>query len=1065
MGAPAFILMKNVFRFVRCAALLLAVMVAIGKPSLAQMETATLSGTVMDQSGAAVPDTQVQVTNSDTNATVMAATNKTGLYIFPALKPGRYRIVLTKQGFKQVVLTNLVLNVQDVVSRNFNLQVGAVSESISVSASGAEVQTSPAVGTVVDRRLVKELPLNGRSFQTLFQLTPGVVITSTNFSEQGQFSINGQRTDANYFMVDGVSANVGMANGFGPGQFAGGSLPALTAAGGTNGLVSTEAVQEFGIETSGYAPEFGRTPGGQVSIVTRSGTNDLHGTLSEYLRNDLFDANDWFANNKGLKRAALRQNDFGGTLGGALRKNRTFFFLSYEGLRLRQPTIGFSDVPSVASRASATPEIQPYLNSYPLPTGPDEGNGLAPADYSFSNSTRLDAGSIRIDHHFSDALSVFGRYDYAPSNGESRGGASTSRALNSVNNTEFGVHTFTLGATYIFSPHLANQLRFNWSRASAVGTFSLDNFGGAVPLTAQNVFPANVNTHTSELVFGFLNASNSDLIIGPNNDNLQRQWNVVDTFSWELPGHLLKFGMDYRRLKPSLGGANYAQIVFLNDGTSAQNGQADFTIVSSFAGPVEATFENYSVFAQDTWRPVAPLNVTYGLRWDYNPPGAARGSNGLRSVALLNTDNLSALSLAPAGTPLYRAAKNAFAPRLGISYIVRKSAGWESVVRSGFGVFYDMGNGPVGNTFAFYPFSALNTNFSPQPFPLSAGAAEPPPFGTGPPFSTILGFLPKLRQPYTYQWNFGYEQALGSKQLVTVTYLGSAAHSLLRPEDIFAPPLSSSLFTEVQLVTNGGYSNYNALQSTFRRSAAHGLEILGSYTFSHSLDNGSSDQAFSAPKQFVAERLDYGPSDFDIRHTGSVALDYELPHVRWASVGERVFSGWAVNTMLTARTAPPVDVSVLRFLSFGTYFLRPDRVLDVPLYVEDRAAPGGRRFNPNALAAPVDVQGSLPRNAFRGFQLFQMDFSVRRNFRLTEKIGLQGRLEAFNIFNHPNFGSPSRFLGTEIAPGQLLPNPTFGISQNMLNQGLQPGGSGTGFSPLYQVGGPRSLQLALKLEF
>jgi hypothetical protein len=957
------------------------------------------------------------------------------------------------------------LTVQDTVSRNFELQVGSVSESVTVVGDSGDVRTSSAVGTVVDRRLVEQLPLNGRSFQTLFQLTPGVVISGTNFSEQGQFSINGQRTDANYFMVDGVSANVGVANGFGLQQSAGGSLPALTAGGGTNGLVSTDAVQEFGIETSGYAPEFGRTPGGQVQIVTRSGTNALHGTAFEYLRNDLFDANDWFANQKGLERAELRQNDFGGTLGGPINKNQTFFFLSYEGLRLRQPTTGFSEVPTLASRQSAPTGIQPYLNAYPLPTGADEGNGFAPADYSFSNRTQLDAGSLRVDHHFNDRVSIFGRYSYAPSTAEAGGGAATGRALNAVDSAEFAIQTLTFGGTYMLSPRIVNQARFNWSRSSAIAFFKLDDFGGAKPLTSETVFPAGVDKNNSEFIFAFLNASNSDLVIGPNNKNLQRQLNFVDTLSWEIGSHLLKVGLDYRRLRPSLGGADYVQDVFTSDMTVAQSGQVDFAILDSFAQPVQATIVNYSAFAQDSWRPLAGLNITYGVRWDYNPSTKASGTHGLQSVALLNTNDPTAITLAPPGTPFYRAAKDGFAPRFGFSYIVQNRHGFESLVRGGFGMFYDIGNGPLGNTFSFYPFVAASTNFSPQPFPLSSAASMPPSLHGGPPFSTILGFSQNLRQPYTYQWNAGYEQALGDSQRLTVSYLGSAAHSLLRTEDIFAPPLPSSTFTEVRLVTNGGYSNYNALQASFRRSSTKGLEILGAYTLSHSLDNGSSDQSFNVPKEFVAARSNYGASDFDIRNTGSVAVDYEIPAMGRGSVVRKLLGSWGLNGMLTARSSPPVDASVLKFLSFGTYLLRPDRVAGVPLYIDDAAIGGGRRFNPVALADPANAQGSLQRNTFRGFSLFQLDFSLRKHFQLTERLGLQARLEAFNILNHPNFASPSGFLGTEIGPGQLALSSTFGVSQQMLNQGLQSGDAGSGFNPLYQIGGPRSLQLAIKMEF
>src|SRR5215467_14441757 len=250
------------------------------------------------------------------------------------------------------------------------MRVGSASESIVVEGGAPLVNTESAtVSTVVDRTFVENIPLNGRSFQTLITLTPGVVVTATNFADQGQFSVNGQRADANYFSVDGASANVGVTSFFPLIQAAGGALPALSPSGGTNSLVSVDAMQEFRVQTSSFAPEFGRTPGGQISIVTRSGTNAFHGALFEYFRNDALDAGDWFVNFNHLAKAEERQNDFGGVFGGPVRKDKTFFFFSYEGSRLRQPSTQETVVPDSASRqqAQATmPAILPYLNAYPV---------------------------------------------------------------------------------------------------------------------------------------------------------------------------------------------------------------------------------------------------------------------------------------------------------------------------------------------------------------------------------------------------------------------------------------------------------------------------------------------------------------------------------------------------------------------------------------------------------------------------------------------------------------------------------------------------------------------------
>src|SRR6202008_26966 len=267
----------------------------------------------------------------------------------------------------------------------------------------------------------ENLPLNGRSFQALISLTPGVVVTATRFDDQGQFSVNGQRADANYFTVDGVSANFGVTGLLQMVQTASGALPALSAAGGTNSLVSADAMQEFRIQTSSFAPEFGRTSGGQISIVTRSGTNRFHGTLFEYFRNDVLDAKDWFVNFNHLRKPAERQNDFGGVVGGPVFKDKTFFFFSYEGLRLRQPVTQTTAVPDAASRQLAPADMQPFLNAYPVANGTAISPGLAQFNASYSNPSSLDAYSIRLDHIISSKLSLFARYDYAPSDLDQRG--------------------------------------------------------------------------------------------------------------------------------------------------------------------------------------------------------------------------------------------------------------------------------------------------------------------------------------------------------------------------------------------------------------------------------------------------------------------------------------------------------------------------------------------------------------------------------------------------------------------------------------------------------------------
>ncbi len=288
----------------------------------AQTDAASISGRITDQTGEVLVGALVSVTNVETGIGVSTTTNTDGIYLFPDLHPGPYRMAVDMQGFRPITLTGLILNVQDALGRNFSMQIGPRNETITVTA-GEEHELSPSVSTVVDQQFVENMPLNGRSFQSLIQLTPGIVATPANQLAQGQFSVDGQRSNANYFTVDGVSANFSSTASVNLAQSFGGSLPALTISGGTNGFVSVDAMQEFRILTSTYSPELGRSPGAQIAIVTKSGTNSFHGTAYDYLRNDLFDARNYF-NQVPQPKPALRQNDFGGTVGGPVVKNHTF---------------------------------------------------------------------------------------------------------------------------------------------------------------------------------------------------------------------------------------------------------------------------------------------------------------------------------------------------------------------------------------------------------------------------------------------------------------------------------------------------------------------------------------------------------------------------------------------------------------------------------------------------------------------------------------------------------------------------------------------------------------------
>src|ERR1700732_2288301 len=374
----------------------------------AQSPNGIINGLVSDPTGAVIPGAEIRAVNDATAVQYTGKTNGEGIYVVTNLPPGTYHLQVSKIGFKTLIKPDIILNVQDSLAINFTLPVGAASETVTVTGGAPLMNTESAAGsTVVDRQFAENLPMNGRSFQTQIELTPGVVVTPSNAFDNGQFSINGQRTSSNYWTVDGVSANIGVSAISTTGNGFAGAARSSSVLGGTDSLVSVDALQEFRIQTSTYAPEFGRTPGGQISIVTRSGTDQLHGTLFDYFRNDVLDANNWFngAVTPVLPKAEERQNDLGGTFSGPIVKNQTFFFFSYEGLRLRLPQTTLTTVPDLLARENAVPAMQPFLNAFPFdPKQPDLGNGIAQFDASFSNSASLDAYSLRVDHKLNDKV-------------------------------------------------------------------------------------------------------------------------------------------------------------------------------------------------------------------------------------------------------------------------------------------------------------------------------------------------------------------------------------------------------------------------------------------------------------------------------------------------------------------------------------------------------------------------------------------------------------------------------------------------------------------------------------
>jgi hypothetical protein len=1033
----------------------------------AQTETATVSGLITDSQGAIVPGAEVQLQSVARGVSSTTTTNEAGIYVFASVQPGSYQITIRKQGFKQVDLLGMIINVQDHVEQNFKLELGSVSESITVEGNSLNINTTDgSVSTVIDREFVGNIPLNGRSFQDLISLTPGVVTASPQTYQyvggSGDFSVNGQRTESNQYIVDGISQNTGAGDGGGGlGAATGGNLSASTALGTTQSLLSVDALQEFRVLSSTYSAEYGSSPGGQFSFLSRSGTNSFHGSLFDYLRNNAFDANDWFNNHYSIPQPALRQNDFGGTVGGPVwipgllsRRGKTFFFLSYEGLRLTQPTeASLQYVPSVSIRMAAPSVLQPILNAFPVPTGAEievscdnvnftcptgqpvgtaVPSGLAPFIKAYSLPSSIDSTSVRLDHAVGDKIEVFLRAAYTPSSSEAR-------TLSDVAITRSNFATFTGGIDAQISNGLNNAVRIGYTGATAGLGYSIDTFGGAVPINLSAAFGTGAYPSASEqFALAFSGIATTSLTEG-NTSNHNRQWNATDVVT-SLFGHqVLKAGIQFRRISSPVG-VTSPDDVYEFYGSAPVLANSASAVGVNLTLPTVPVYSQFSLFGQDEWHITPALTLSAGLRWELEPPPTSNNENKpypLRG----NPADPSTFTLGAKGAPLYATTWTNFAPRLGVAWKVRGLSGRETVIRGGVGIFYDSGTSYSSLAFASVGTSA-SSFLSNVPLPLTQTQLDFAP-SVSVPYGIVYAPDPKFKLPYTIEWSTALEQAIGTKQTLTISYVASSGRRLAAETFLDAGQFNPD-FTYVDLFYNNLTSNYQSLQTQFQRQLSHGLQALASYTWSHAIDYGSSNAELGYKR---------GNADFDVRNNLSAALSWEPHFPLQNSLSRLALDNWMIDGRLSARSGFPVTLT-------GNYYIDPitgreltsglNIVPGEPFYTYSNALPGGREINPMAFeSAPYGTQGDAPRNFLRGFGEEQLNVALSRSFHLSEEVRLSFRAEAFNVLNHTNFGNIDPNLG----------DATFGQATNTLANSL-----GT-LTSLYQQGGARSVQFSLKLQF
>jgi hypothetical protein len=1022
---------------IAAASTLVRLLLILACPRLvhAESSSATLAGRVVDESGGVVRRVEVVIVDPTTGLERRTETSERGEFVFLGLPPGGYQLTAQRDGFAPLQVSDVVLQVNDAAVLLLTLKVSPIDEAVRVEGNAVRVDSSPAVQTVIDRQLVERLPVNGRSLQWLIWLVPGVVRTSG--IGYGQFAANGQRDNANYVTIDGASANVSAPETLS----AGGGLLATSPLGTTGNLISMDALEDVRIQTSSYAAEFGRTPGAQIAIRSRSGTNQLHGVLFEHFRHDALDANDWFANAANVEQAELRHHQFGGVLGGPVVKSRAFFFGAYEGLRLRQPIATVTVVPSQLARAIAAPALQPLVQAFPMPNGDRESGLQAEHGASMPMPARMDAASLRLDYYHSPRLTMFGRYNHAPSAYTIPEEWNAASRLRHTGRTR----TITGGVDAELSSRLYHELRVNYSNDARVESDTIAPVDGAVPLARSDVLATPGSMFWAMF---FDDAARVHLT----DDIGARAWqiNLADHFTAIAGGHQIKLGVDIRHTALALYGRDYLQMLHFNTEADIVSGIASIAYFESRT-PRAPRMRNYSAYVQDTW-PIAPaITLTYGVRWDVNPApydGEGRRPFVVRSIEDAATVHVMPL---PEGESLYRTRWWNIAPRVGASYqLAERRTGWATVLRGGAGVFYDLGNAATLWAFDWNPPFTSNVLRTNVRYPLSAEDAAAPPLLPEPDASiNITAIDPNLRVPYTWQWNAAVEQSLGRAQTLTVTYVGAAGrHLLQRQYFVQAPvvPLVSGL------VTSDGTSAYRALQVKINRRMSHGLQAVASYSWAHAQDEQSDDLNVSE------DRTLWGDADFDIRHSVAAGLSYDLPTPHRPALA-RVLGEWGVDAMVRASSAYPFTPRAeAMMLSDGTLTARqPDLVPGEPIWIVDPAAAGGRRLNPAAFAVPPAFQqGNAGRNRLRGFPFSQVDVALRRAWRLRDPLRVSLRVEAFNVFNHPNFLNP--------LARDRLGDLNFGRSTQMANRGFG-GVQGPALQQFYESGGPRSMQLSLRLEF
>jgi hypothetical protein len=980
----------------------------------AQFDAGRITGTVFDQSGAVVPNATVTITNVGTGLQKRLTTDSTGTFSSPALPPGQYVVTSTATGFGEAKSGNQTLNVGATVHVDLRLPLSGAVEEVTVTGTPSTVQRDTTeVGNSLTTAQVENLPLNGRDIMGYLALAPGSVTTAGMFQQ----SINGQETGFTGLntLLDGADATRIDTNA---------TSTTFGAQASRIGRASVDSIAEFKIVNTGYSAEYGRAGGAVVNLITKSGTNDFHGSVFEYFRNEKLNARNFFEYTP--DRQPFKLNQFGGNVSGPIVKNKLFYFANYEGVRQRITNSFLSSTLSAAERAKFVPSMQPYVDVLPpLPANPvyldPPFNTLVLYSANLVDSLREDTGSIKVDHQISDRDRWNLRYNI----NDSYTRHPYNINIDQIQKVPARSQYVRWDETHIFSPTLVMEVGFALNRQVTNGLSGEDH----LPLFSNF---ANVGANPGPALFSELTPKTS--------------FQFLESLTKTAGKHAFKFGADIRRQR--INNMLRTQDILTFFSLSDLQNNAPFALTRLGYPTLGFRSTNWNFYGQDDWKVSPKLTLNVGLRYEYNSPW--NETNGRVS----NFDFTTLTNPPPTKGGLYNSDWNNFAPRFGFAYDPWGRG--KTVFRGYFGISYlpllqGAVNSLPSNNFPNVSLTIFDFPLTfPVPAVIPAGAA-----------SNVNSFDRFARDSYVEHWAFHLEREVAPKTLLNVGYVGNHGVKLpagaafaglqMNNVDIFTGQRPYPGWGDIRLLGNFLGSNYNSLQATLRRRADR-FTFDVNYTWSHAIDN--TVNIFGAFEDSRNINLDHGNGDIDVRHNLTADALYDLPELRGQSgVVRGVFGGWRASTILQARSGLPFTIGLQPGV-FAADPQRPDQVpgqsVRPPTY-----SPPDNQLNPGAFtfSGPVGGKpGTVGRNTQTGPRFFQWDFSLQKRFSLSEQVKLEFRSDLFNILNHANFNNPDSVLCTSYtASGNTcVPNPFFGRSTSTLGN-------------LVGLGTSRQVQFALKL--